>query len=308
MKEEILFRMKAPFRDDFVIKGFRFGHGEPACAIVGAMRGDEIPQLYTAGQMVRLLHDMEIAGEITAGKEILVIPAANPFSLNTGERFWAMDHTDINRMLPGYDKGETTQRIAAGLFSHINSFATGIQLCSHYLHGDYIPHVRMMKTEFDLTAEACSFELPYVLVNEPAPFDTTTLNYNWHIWGVHAFSLYAGQQFRISGKDTRKACRAMLRFLNSQGITKHPVRSGYASTVIHQDNLVPVQAKRAGIFFEEKMERQDVKKGELLAQIVDPHDGSILERVVSPVEGVVFFAQDRPLVLENTLLYTIVKL
>ena len=35
--------------------------------------------------------------------------------MNIGKRFWSADNTDINRMFPGYNLGETTQRIAAGV-------------------------------------------------------------------------------------------------------------------------------------------------------------------------------------------------
>ena len=38
------------------------------------------------------------------------------------KRFWSIDNTDINRMFPGYDKGETTQRIAAGIFEKIKDY------------------------------------------------------------------------------------------------------------------------------------------------------------------------------------------
>ena len=35
--------------------------------------------------------------------------------MNVGKRFFPVDNTDINRMFPGYDKGETTQRLADGV-------------------------------------------------------------------------------------------------------------------------------------------------------------------------------------------------
>ena len=106
MKRETLFRMPSPFRDEFRIEGFRFGSGIPALAIVGAMRGDEIQQQYICSQMVQQLAKIEREGNLKAGNEVLVIPNANPFSMNIGKRFWAMDNTDINRMFPGYNLGE----------------------------------------------------------------------------------------------------------------------------------------------------------------------------------------------------------
>ena len=144
MKKEIIYTMKSPYRDDFRITGFRFGEGKKSVAIVGAMRGDEIQQQYVASQLVNHLHHLEQNEMLSPGFEILVIPTANHYSINIGKRFWSLDNTDINRMFPGYDKGETTQRIANALFETLKGYEYGIQLASFYIPGDFIPHVRMM--------------------------------------------------------------------------------------------------------------------------------------------------------------------
>jgi hypothetical protein len=122
MREETIFDMTSPYRDSFRIRGYRFGEGEKTLAIVGAMRGDEVQQQYICAQIVNRLGFIEQHGGIAKGKSILVIPSCNPFSMNVSRRFWAMDNTDINRMFPGYDNGETTQRIAAAVFEVLNGF------------------------------------------------------------------------------------------------------------------------------------------------------------------------------------------
>lgn len=125
--------MESPFRDTFRIQGFRFGEGEKSLALVGAMRGNEIQQQYICSQVINRLAALEKEGRLVPGHEILVVPSANPFSMNIEKRFWAMDNTDINRMFPGYDQGETTQRIAAALFDAIQGYTYGIQLASQFL-------------------------------------------------------------------------------------------------------------------------------------------------------------------------------
>lgn len=66
-----------------------------------------------------------------------MIPAANALSANIHKRFWPVDNTDVNRMFPDYDKGETTQRIAADIFEAVSSYDCGIQLASFYLRGNW---------------------------------------------------------------------------------------------------------------------------------------------------------------------------
>ena len=113
MKKEIIYSMEAPYRDEFRVVGYRFGEGKKTVAIIGAMRGDEIQQQYVASQLVNRLQHLEENLLLTPDCELLVIPTVNHYSLNIGKRVWSLDNTDIMRMVPGPEKGETTQRIAA---------------------------------------------------------------------------------------------------------------------------------------------------------------------------------------------------
>lgn len=307
MKREVLFRMSSPFRDEFKIEGFRFGSGKPVLAIVGALRGDEVQQQFICSQMVSLLQRMEAEKRLAQGIEILVIPNANHFSMNIEKRFWAMDSTDINRMFPGYNQGETTQRIAAALFEQIKEYPYGIQLASYYLPGDFIPHIRMMETGYQPEEEACWFGLPYAYIRHPRPYDTTVLNYNWQIWGCKAFSLYAGSEGRICETATREACQAILRFMQRAGWLKQPVRGAYQTALIHERDLVSIRAAEAGVFQKRHTAGEEVHKGEQLACILDPYDGSLRQSIEAPADGILFFAHDKPLVLQNTLLYRMVE-
>lgn len=45
METKELFRMKSNYREDMLVQGYRFGKGEKAACIAGAVRGNEIQQL-----------------------------------------------------------------------------------------------------------------------------------------------------------------------------------------------------------------------------------------------------------------------
>lgn len=59
MTKENIVTLKSPYRDDFEINGYRFGKGEKTCCIVGAMRGNEVQQLYVCSQIIRALSNIE---------------------------------------------------------------------------------------------------------------------------------------------------------------------------------------------------------------------------------------------------------
>ncbi len=183
--------MPSAYRSDFTIRAYHFGNmdGEKSLAVVGPMRGDEIQQQLIAATLVKTLRSMEESGEIADGVKITVIPSCNPFSMNVKRRFWTMDNTDINRMFPGYDKGETTQQIAGAIFKSLEGYKYGVQLASFYMPGEFVPHIRMLQTGYEDVEGARRFGFSYVSLRKPLPFDTTLLNYNWQIWDTKAYSL-----------------------------------------------------------------------------------------------------------------------
>ena len=122
MKKKIVYEITSLYRDNFRVTGYEFGDGENTVCVVGSMRGNEVQQLYTCSQLVKRLKRMEEEGRIRDGHKILVIPSVNPYSMNIKKRFWPTDNTDINRMLPGYQLGETTQRIASCMFEEIKNY------------------------------------------------------------------------------------------------------------------------------------------------------------------------------------------
>lgn len=307
MEQKTIFELNAIYRDNFRVTGFSFGEGEKSVCVIGSMRGNENQQLYACSLLVKRLRELEERGRVCPGREILVVPCANPYSMNVKKRFWPIDNTDINRMFPGYDAGETTQRIAAGIFSEAKEYAYGIQFASFYRPGTFLPHVRMMKTGYESVELAKLFGLPYVVLHEPRPFDTTTLNYNWQIWETRAFSIYTTNTARIDQASAKQAVEAILNFLTRQGIIRYRGYNGYVSEVIESSAMVPVRANAAG-FFEKKVEiGEEVSKGQLLAHILDTFTGEVRGSLYSPVDGIVAFMHDEAMTYENAAVFKIIE-
>lgn len=308
MTQQTIFTMSSPYRDDFRIKAYTFGQGAKTLAIVGAMRGDELQQQYVAARLVSALQQAERDGCIAEGVSISIIPSVNPFSMNIEKRFWALDNTDINRMFPGYDLGETTQRIAAGLFEFIQEFKYGIQLASYYLPGNFMPHVRVIETGtgFEDVSLGKLFGFPYVTTRKPAPFDTVLLNYNWQIWDTQAFSLYAGTTETIDDAAANQSIDGVLRFMSALGMIRGiEVPVGMDSEIVDEDQCVTVQASHAGILVNVCNAGAIVTRGETIACIMHPYEGTLVSEVKAPCDGMIFFARNKSITYQNTVLFRI---
>lgn len=307
MIKETIFELNSPYRNDLQVQGYSFGKGNKSACIIGTMRGNEIQQLYVCSQLIYTLTRLEKEGAIVNDNKILVVPSINHFSMNIGKRFWALDNTDINRMFPGNPKGETTQRIAAGVFEKLQGYNYGIQLASFYMQGDFISHVRMMATGYQNSSLATLFGLPFVVIRTPRPYDTTTLNYNLQLWDTHAFSIYTNETDRVDERSAKQAVASILRFLTRMGIIKYNSHAGHLSSIIKEDELMSVKTQASGFFRRLSTPGDEVARGDVLAEILHPYEGNVISRIMAPVDGIVFFAYSSPLTMENQVAFKLIK-
>ena len=307
MRKEILYSLRSPYREQLDIIGYKFGSGKKLAAIVGALRGNEIQQMYVCSRMIAELKTLEEKHCITDGIEIMVVPCVNCYSMNIGKRFWAMDNTDINRMFPGYDQGETTQRIADGIFRNLQGYEYGMQLASFYQQGNFLPHVKMMDTGFTDPKLMKNFGLQFGIIRVPRPYDTTTLNYNWQVWETKAFSVYTNSTDTIDEESADEAVCAMLRFLGSVGALIVNVRPGYNTLIVHEANTFNVQSESAGLYIGAVKIGKTVAVGDLLGKVTDPFEGTVKAEVRSPVPGIVYFEYKSPLINEKTVCCKIIR-
>lgn len=307
MTKRIIYKLKGLYRDSFRVTGYEFGMGEKSVCIVGNTRGNEVQQIYCCSRLIKKFKQLEEEGRIMAGHKILIIPSVNPYSMNIQKKFWSTDNTDINRMFPGYDLGETTQRIADGVFREIMEYQFGIQFASFYMPGDFVPHVRLMDEGFSDPETAKQFGLPYVIIREVRPYDTATLNYNWQVWDTQAFSLYTSTTSRIDPVSAGQAVLAVMNFLSEQRIIKYSIPGRVNPKVVKDVDMFSIKTAKSGIFEPMVKAGEEVETGQPLANILDPYEGDILETLYAPCARVVFFVHNEPLTYANTAVIKLIE-
>ena len=306
MKKSVIYSIKGLYRDDFRVTGYEYGKGDKTLAIVGATRGNEVQQLYVCSLLVQKFRQLEEEGRIQGGNRILIIPTLNPYSINIQKRFWPIDNTDINRMFPGYALGETTQRIADGVFRVISQYRIGIQFASYYMPGNFMPHIQVMDTQFANVELATRFGMPYVVRRHVRPYDTATLNYNWQVWETQAFSFYTTTTATIDRASAGRAVLSILSFLASQGIVQYQGPEAAPSRVVKSEDLVAVRTAKSGIFEALVHVGDSVTAGTPIANIVNPYEGNIMETLYAPSDATVFFMHSDPLTYASTSVFKLI--
>lgn len=136
-----------------------------------------------------------------------------------------------------------------------------------------------------------------------------SLNYNWQIWECNVFSLYTTVTSRIDKESARQGIEAILHFMYENGILTESQDHEPAAEVkaVYDTDMVTVRTKTAGLFEHYINVGQSVKKGDLLACILDPYLGIVLEEITAPSDGVVFFLYTESLVYARTAVIKIIS-
>lgn len=308
MKRIEILNLKSPNRAPLIVEGFLFGEESKGAsvAIVGAMSGDHINQLYVASRLVDYLSHKEEEGKITG--KILVIPAVNTYALNMGQPFWPLDKTDINMMFPGYAGGETTQRIAAKVFESLQGYDFGIILEGRRDQGMCLPYVKLIKSGYEDLEAAKDMGMRFIHYREYSPIETVMLQYNWQLWGSKALSLVFGKNGSIDHRSSGEVHSALVRFMAKHQILDASAFEGFSSNVIGPEHITLLKALHAGIFDSLVACGDTIEKGDILGRITDALSGKKLEKIVAPLGGVVTCQYSHPLIFQNSIAFRIASL
>lgn len=296
-------------RAPLVIQGYFFEGSDPeapSVAVVGAMEGKNILPLYTASKLVDFLKNKIHSRERIKGN-ILVVPSINSYALNINERFWPLDKTNINTMFPGYELGETTQRIAKKVFDAIRGYTYGIILESREDLSNCIPYVKLFKSGFEDIEGAKTFGFRLISHRELMPIDTVSLQYNWQLWETKAYSVMCPNSSQIDLDSSNDVFEGVIQFLSKNSLIDYKVLNGFESTVATQENIEIVKSPKSGIFIIAKKEGTSVSKGDVIGQIVHSLDGEIIHNFISPSNGMIVCCYKNGLILEGALAFRVVK-
>lgn len=300
--------MTAPVREGFEIPCHEIGpkSTHPAVALVAGLHGDEINGVFILSRLADFLNSVEAGKypELKLVQRVLIIPAVNVLGVNLRTRTWPFDKTDLNRMFPGSTIGETTQRIAHALLEATKRADYRIDI--HTASSDFedVPQVRLHGPSDAERATALLFGLPAVMERSLSPVFTTTLLHSWKVWAGQSFALRVGQAGTVQLDHCQRVFRAMVAFLGRIGVLEG-VRIAAEDEEIccfDKSSAFRVYAEKAGTFVSDRPVGRWVRAGQEIGYVYDSFSGNIIEKVVSPVAGLLTGIRRHPLLFEGDLI------
>jgi hypothetical protein len=305
--ERILLHMTAPSREDFDLPYHDVGpqHEAPRVALVAGLHGNELNGVFVLSRLASFLRRVEAGARPDAKLlgRVLIVPAVNVLGVNVRTRAWPFDGTDVNRMFPGYDAGETTQRIAAAVLELTARAQYRIDLHASNADFEELAQVRLYDaTEADRDA-ARWLGLPAVIERRGNQAYQATLASAWRVGGGSSLVVQAGHAGSLQPQHCERLFRALIDFLEHAGVLVG-VRLAEPEEDVHyfgQQQSFPLISDHAGWFVSRLEVGQWLLAGERVGSVYDGFSGEPRAELHAPVSGLLAGIRRQPLLCEGDL-------
>lgn len=273
------------------LRGARPG---PTLALLSGVHGDEWEGIAAVGRLCRLLHALEIRGEVR------VVAVCNEPAYEAAQRCSPLDGLDLARCFPGDRHGRPTERLAALLDEEVIAHADFlVDLHSAGLHYTMPALVGYMGGETTAartsTGAAAWFGAEAVWRHPPPPpaGRTITAAYARGIPWIYAETTGAGE---LRAQDVDCYTMGVQHVMQHLDMLDGALSPAPAPLKLAGDGDLDgatVRARHAGMFIRSVELLQVLNAGDTIGVVVDPA-GEVLETLVTPRKGVVVLLRHTP--------------
>ena len=268
-------------------------------SIVPGIHGDELEGQYVCYELQRRLRE-----EPEALKGIVdIYPAMNPLGIDSIERGIPAFDLDMNRIFPGNADGNMTEYLAAEIIKDVSGSDLVFDIHASNIYLTEIPQIRINelheKTLLPLAEEA---NMDFIWVHGASTVLESTFAYSLNSTGTPCLVVEMGVGMRITKAYGLQMVEGILSLMAKLGMwegrTVMPRRPIISR---NSEDVSFLNAPSGGLFVPSVRHWEKLKKGDLIGEIIDPLSGQIRDRVISPVNGILFTIREYPIVDEGSL-------
>ena len=292
-----------PVDEDMHVQKMRIMPAYPAqnlkrISIVTGTHGDELEGQYVCFELQRRLRSQP---ELLNGI-VDIYPALNLLGVDSITRGVPGFDLDMNRIFPGSEDGAMAEFAAARIVQDIQGSKLYIDVYASNIFLREVPQVRVSEeTASALLPYAAQLNCDFIWVHASATVLDSTLAHTLNMLGVHTLVVEMGVGMRITRAYGDQLLDGIFHLLHSEGIwlgEPPEVRKPIVST----DGKVGfVNAETLGMFVPRVTHWQDVRRGQVIGDLINPLTGEGAE-VKSPCDGILFTLREYPLVYEGSLI------
>ncbi len=302
---ETVTKIDLPVDESLTIVKNRIGSGQgKRISIVTGTHGDELE-----GQAVCF----EVAKRIGEHPECLngtvdIYPALNPLGIDSITRGIPGFDLDMNRIFPGTEEGAMTEYIASKIVGDIAGSDVCIDIHASNIFLREIPQVRInTQTAQTLVPLAGYLNVDFVWVHAAATVLESTLAYSLNSIGTPTLVVEMGVGMRITKEYCSQLTDGIFCLMHQMGLWSGSVKEPRTPIISTDGQVQFINASASGIFIPQVEHTRHVSRGDYLGDIVSPHEGRVIERILSPCGGMVFTLREYPVVDEGSLIARILE-
>ena len=274
-------------------------------SIVTGLHGDELEGQYVCWQVQQRIseHPECLRGTVD------IYPAMNPFGIDSVTRGIPAFDLDMNRIFPGRMDGDMNEYIAAQIVSDIASSDLALDIHASNIYLTEIPQIRINEVSAQrLVPLAQQANVDFIWVHGASTVLESTLAYSLNSMGTDTLVVEMGVGMRITRAYGEQLTDGIFNLMREKGIWTGETRITHRPILSDiPDEVEFLNAPVSGVFVKSVDHGALLRPGDEIGLIVDPLQGQVLHRVVSPCEGWLFTVREYPMVDQGSLMARILK-
>lgn len=272
---------------------------EKRIAIVTGTHGDELEGQFVCYELIR-----RIKAQPGYLKGIVdVYPALNPLGIDSITRGVPMFDLDMNRIFPGNEDGPMMESVVFGLMEDLKDADLCVDVHASNIFLMELPQVRINEITADkLVPLAEKINVDFVWVHSSATVLESTLAYSLNSIGTPTLVVEMGVGMRITKAYGYQLVEGILNVMKTLGIWEGQVGKIKNPIVSTDHQIGYLNADNAGIYVPHVKIGEQVEKGTLLGEILNPLTGDVEQAVRAPISGLLFTRREYPVVYSGSLL------
>ena len=272
---------------------------EKRLSIVTGIHGDELDGQYICYEVTRRINNNpeKLHGIVD------IYPDLNPLGLDIGSRGIPMFELDMNRSFPGDNNGAVAEYVAAGVIDNIIGSDFCLDIHSSNIFIKEMPQARLTEeNRAKLLPYAKIINTDFVWIYSSKTVLDATLAYSLNNMDVPTLAIEMGVGNRINREYCDQLIEGTFNLMIELGIWEGEQISVRKPIISTEGQVEFIRACSSGVFVADVKNLGAISMGTHIGDIIEPLTGKIVQRIESPVDGIIFTLREHPVVYKGALL------
>lgn len=272
---------------------------EKRLSIVTGIHGDELDGQYICYEVTRRINSNpeKLHGIVD------IYPDLNPLGLDIGSRGIPMFELDMNRSFPGDNNGAVAEYVAAGVIDNIIGSDFCLDIHSSNIFIKEMPQARLTEeNRAKLLPYAKIINTDFVWIYSSKTVLDATLAYSLNNMDVPTLAIEMGVGNRINREYCDQLIEGTFNLMIELGIWEGELISVRKPIISTEGQVEFIRACSSGVFVADVKNLGAISMGTHIGDIIEPLTGKVVQRIESPVDGIIFTLREHPVVYKGALL------